>query len=97
MTGKIDQLQIRLDSIGLVFMDYTALFYLCIEMPCTGDFQTFYKTLPCLDLFELGLAYHSFFFLALTFSHDLSFYGLKFGCALQLHVKKKYFFFACIF
>lgn len=66
-------------------------------MPCTGDFQTFSKTLPCLDLFELGLAYHSFSFLALTFSHDLSFYGLKFGWARHLHVKKNGVFLACIF
>lgn len=64
-------------------------------MPCTGDFQTFYKTLPCVDLFELGLAYH--FFLALTFSHDLSFYGLKFGWARHLHVKKNGFFWLAFF
>lgn len=38
-----------------------------------------------------------FFFLALTFSHDLSFYGLKFGWALQLHVKNFFFLFLLAF
>lgn len=94
MTGKIDQLQIRLDSIGLVFMDYSPFLFMYLNAMHRG-FSDILLNLACVDLFELGLAYH--FFLALTFSHDLSFYGLKFGCALQLHVKKKYFFFACIF
>lgn len=92
MTGKIDQLQIRLDSIGLVFMDYSPFLFMYLNAMHRG-FSDIHVWIYSSWVWHTTL----FFFLALTFSHDLSFYGLKFGCALQLHVKKKYFFFACIF
>lgn len=61
-------------------------------MPCTGDFQTF-----MFGFIRAGFGIPLFFFLALTFSHDLSFYGLKFGWALHLHVEKIIFFLLAFF